>query len=263
MRKSFFLLFSLFLLFGIPAHAKKSETGFLDRSLAIHGTTYKYQVFIPDNWSRNKKWPIILFLHGSGERGEDGLLQTEVGLPAAVRRERSRFPAIIVIPQCRKEVWWLDSPMDDIAIQSLEATQKEFQGDLRRTYLTGLSMGGYGTWALAAKYPGRFAALVPICGGIIRPEDLPSQSPSSVNPYEEAAKKIGSATPIWIFHGSADDSVPVTESQQMTVAMKALGGEVHYTEYPGVGHDSWDNAYAEPDLMTWLLSKSTAAPRKK
>lgn len=263
MLKSFFILLLFCLAAAVPAKAKKIETGFLDRSLTLRGTVYKYQVFVPDNWSPRQKWPVILFLHGSGERGEDGLLQTTVGLPAAVRNDRSRFPAIIVIPQCRKKLWWPEAPMDEVAIQALEAAQKEFHGDPQRSYLTGLSMGGYGTWHLAGKFPGRFAALVPVCGGIIRPEALRSQPSSSVVPYEQAANKIGSTTPVWIFHGDADASVPVTESRKMAAAMKALGGEVHYTEYPGVGHNSWDKAYAEPELMTWLLSKSTKASEKK
>src|SRR3979411_880775 len=101
MRKSLFLFLIFWLAIAVPAKAKKKETGFLDRSLTLRGATYKYQVFVPDNWSSRQKWPIILFLHGSGERGDDGLLQTEVGLPRAVRNDRSRFPAIIVIPQCR------------------------------------------------------------------------------------------------------------------------------------------------------------------
>ena len=258
MPKSVFLFLIFCLGATVPSHAKNAKTGFLDRSLSLRGTTYKYQVFVPDNWSPRQKWPIILFLHGSGERGDDGLLQTEVGLPRAVRLDRSRFPAIIVLPQCRKKFWWTDAPMDEVAIQALEAAQQEFHGDRQRTYLTGLSMGGYGTWHLAGKFPGRFAALVPICGGIIRPEALRGQESFSTKPYDEAVKKMGSGTPVWIFHGGADDTVPVTESQNMAAAMNALGGEVRYTEYPGVGHNSWDKAYAEPDLMTWLLYKSTA-----
>ena len=153
--------------------------------------------------------------------------------------------------------------MDDVAIRALEAAQKEFHGDKQRTYLTGLSMGGYGTWHLAAKYPGRFAALVPICGGLFHPDVLRTNPPESNAPYDNAAKKIGKATPVWIFHGEVDDTVPVTESRKMAEAMKALGGEVHYTEYPGISHNSWDKAYAEPELMTWMFSKSISATSKK
>lgn len=246
-----------------PARAKKTETGFLDRTVTVAGTVYKYQVFVPDNWTSKKKWPVILFLHGAGERGDDGLVQTQVGIGRAIRLDRSRFPAVIVIPQCRKELWWTQSPMDDLAIKALEAAAKEFHGDTQRTYLTGLSMGGYGTWHLAGKYPGRFAAIVPICGGALMPQLSRQQSPDDTKPYTDAASKIGNKTPVWIFHGGADDTVPVAESQRMAAAMKALGGEVHYTEYPGVGHNSWDNAYAEPELMTWMLSKSLTSANAK
>jgi len=255
-RKSILPILLLLLVVASPAFAKKHETGFLDRTVNIAGVTYKYQVFVPDDWTSSKKWPIILFLHGAGERADDGLDQTEVGIGTAIRRYRSRFPAIVVMPQCRKDVHWAQSPMDDVAIAALTQSQKEFHGDPQHTYLTGLSMGGYGTWYLAGKYPHKFAAIVPICGGVLVPEKARAQSPDDTTPYTEAAKKIGPGVPTWIFHGGADPVVPVTESQRMNEAMKALGGEVHYTEYPGVGHDSWVKAYAEPDLITWMLSKS-------
>lgn len=250
------------LLMAAPAEAKKTETGFLDRTVTVAGTEYKYQVFVPDDWTKNKKWPVILFLHGAGERGDDGLIQTEVGIGAAIRRYRDRFPAVIVMPQCRKSVWWSESTMADMAMATLAAAQKEFHGDPARTYLTGLSMGGYGTWYLAGKYPGKFAAIVPICGGILMPDMARAQSADDNAPYTEAAKKIGK-TPVWIFHGGDDPVVPVTESRRMNDAMKALGGEVRFTEYPGVGHNSWEKAYAEADLVTWILSKTTGARPNK
>ena len=123
-------------------------------------------------------------------------------------------------------------------------------------------MGGYGTWYLAANYPGKFAAIAPICGGILRPDESRKQPADDVKPYAEAAQKVGK-TPVWIFHGGDDPVVPVAESQHMAEAIKAVGAEVHYTEYPGVGHNSWEKAYAEPDFMTWLLSKSLNSPRSK
>ena len=244
------------------AEARKTETGFLDRKVSVAGTEYKYQVFVPEDWTKNKKWPVILFLHGAGERSDDGLIQTEVGIGTAIRRYRSRFPAVIVMPQCRKDVWWTESAMADVAIAALAEAQKEFHGDSGRIYLTGLSMGGYGTWYLAGKYPGKFAAIAPICGGILMPDKARAQSPDDNSPYTEAAKKIGK-TPVWIFHGGDDPVVPVTESRRMNEAMKALGGEVHYTEYPGVGHNSWEKAYAEADFISWMLSKTTSAKPKK
>jgi predicted peptidase len=261
--RPFFLFFFLMSLNINPALAKKPDTGFLDRVVNIQGTAYKYQVFLPDTWNPHQKWPIILFLHGAGERGDDGLNQTDVGIGTAIRIDRSRFDAIVVMPQCRKNIWWIQSPMDDLAIQSLDAATKEFHGDPSRTYLTGMSMGGYGSWFIAGKYPKKFAAMIVICGGIRPPENAYKTDPSlaKLTPpdqpqsYANAASKVGKI-PVWIFHGADDDIVPVIESQRMNTAMKALGGEVHYTEYPGVKHVSWDRAYDEPKLFPWLFSKS-------
>jgi predicted peptidase len=242
---------------------RNQATGFLDRTLSLHGVIYKYQVFVPDNWSPKQKWPIILFLHGSGERGDDGLLQTDVGLPHAIRENRSRFPAIVVIPQCLAGRLWIEQEMEEVSLGTLAAASKEFRGDPKRTYLTGLSLGGNGTWTLAREYPGKFAAIVPICGRIVpsanalkdHPELAKSSLPDEPQSYAEVAQKIGK-TPVWIFHGGADDTVPVENSRKMNEALKAAGGNVRYNEYPGVGHNSWDQAYAEPELMTWLLSQS-------
>ena len=255
-RFRFLLILALVVALGSPALARKRETGFLDRTLSIRGVTYKYQVFVPNNWSSNQKWPIILFLHGVGERGTDGLIQTQVGIATAIRNDRSRFPALVVLPQCLKEHRWTDPDMEELSLSALGEASREFKGDPKRTYLTGLSMGSYGSWALAARYPNKFAAVVPICGGILTPDDARKQPDSDRIPYLEAAKKIGTKLPIWVFHGDADPDVPVSESRHMVEALKADGADVHYTEYPGVGHKSWDKAYAEPELMTWLLSKS-------
>ena len=267
LRKLAFLI--LWLPIAVPAQAKNHDTGFLDRTVALQGATYKYQVFVPENWTPHQKWPIVLFLHGAGERGDDGLQQTDVGIGTAIRGDRSRIPAIVVMPQCRKNLWWTEPPMDDIAIAALEGATKEFHGDTRRTYLTGLSMGGYGTWHLAEKYPGRFAALVVICGGIhppaaslkAYPELAKLAPPDEPKSYSDAAARVRK-TPVWIFHGADDDIVPVTESQRMYAAMKEIGAEVHYTEYPGVRHVSWDKAYDEPKLFPWLFSKSLATKPK-
>jgi predicted peptidase len=249
------------LLLAGSTFAKRTETGFLDRMVTIRGSIYKYQVFVPENWSAQRKWPIILFLHGAGERGDDGLLETNVGIGTAIRKDRSRFPALVVMPQCRKGLWWTESSMEEVAIEALAAATKEFHGDLERTYLTGLSMGGYGTWHLAGKYPGRFAAIVPICGGILMADQARQQPESEQTPYVDAARRIGKRTPVWIFHGADDPVVPVSESQRMNEAMKKLGGQVRYTEYAGVQHESWIPAYAEPELMTWMLAKSLTRSR--
>ena len=245
------------------AGARSKETGFLDRAVSLHGSTYKYQVFVPADWSSKKNWPVILFLHGAGERGSDGLLQTDVGLPHAIRLDRSRFPAIVVIPQCPADHLWVQPEMEAMALAALAAASREFKGDPKRTYLTGLSLGGQGTWDLAAKYPGKFAAVVPVCGRVLlsekqrkeHPELAKDAYPEDPKSYAEVAKKIGK-TPVWIFHGGADDTVPVENSRTMNDALKAAGGDLRYTEYPGVGHNSWDKAYTEPQLLPWLFSKS-------
>lgn len=262
-RMRYVLVLALSLILSSAVFARKQETGFLDRAVSVNGTSYKYQVFLPESWSANKKWPIILFLHGAGERGSDGLIQTQVGIATAIRINRSRFPAVVVIPQCVKDGWWTQTEMEAQALAALSAATKEFKGDTKRTYLTGLSMGGYGSWDLAVKYPGKFAAIVPICGGLVLPEGLSKQRPDlaknsyadDAKSYADAAAKIGK-TPIWIFHGGDDPVVPVEGSRKMEAALKAAGGNVQLTVYPGVGHNSWDKAYSEPELMTWMLSKS-------
>jgi predicted peptidase len=138
----------------------------------VSGKTYRYQVFVPYNWDKHKKWPVILFLHGAGERGEDGLLQTDVGLGHAIREQVARFSFVVVMVQCPQESVWTDSEMEEQALAALDRSMKEFHGDSGRIYLTGISMGGYGTWDLAAKYPHRFAAYAPICGGIHGPPNF-------------------------------------------------------------------------------------------
>jgi predicted peptidase len=251
--------------FALTSSARAAETGFLDRTVKIGAENYRYQVYVPRDWNKGRKWPVILFLHGAGERGDDGLVQTEVGIGAAIRRQVDRFPAIVVMPQCRKGQWWTQDAMQEQALKAFEQSVKEFNGDPARFYLTGLSMGGYGTWSIASKHTGKFAALVPICGGIRPPPrvnipDSDKASDPNVDPYAEAARKIGK-TPVWIFHGGADPVVPPDESRKMNEALKAAGGDVKYTEYENVGHNSWDKAYAEPELMKWMLGLSLKAAR--
>jgi predicted peptidase len=258
------LLAALLCMIAVPAAlARKPETGFLDRTVLVNAEIYRYQVYVPQNFNSRKKWPVILFLHGVGERGDDGLLQTDIGIGHAIRKGVSHFPFVVVMPQCRKDKneRWINEPMQAQALAALEQSVKEFHGDRERIYLTGLSMGGYGVWDLAAKYPRKFAAYVPICGGIHGPIKLPDvhvglvDDPNVLDPYAETARRIG-PTPVWIFHGDADDTVPVEESRKMAQALQAAKANVHYTEYPGVGHNAWDKAYAEPELVPWLLAQT-------
>ncbi|MFP5262537.1 MAG: prolyl oligopeptidase family serine peptidase [Blastocatellia bacterium] len=241
------------------SRSRERDMGFLDRTVRVGDDSYRYQVYVPAGWSKKKKWPVILFLHGAGERGDDGLVQTEVGIGTAIRRHAERVPAIVVFPQCLKGRWWPEPQMQAQALKALDEAVKEFNGDSDRVYLTGISMGGYGTWAIAANNPSKFAALAPVCGGVRTPPRvaIPQVTPDAStadDPYKVVARKVG-ATPVWVFHGAADPLVPVTESQKMVEALKASGGNVRYSEYEGVGHNSWDRAYAEPEFFPWLLSQ--------
>jgi predicted peptidase len=235
------------------------ETGFLDRTLVSEGETYRYQVYVPSGWTPAHAWPVILFLHGAGERGQDGLIQTEVGVGSAIRRFPDRYPAVVVMPQCRTGAWWNHMPMQTMALAALDRAVKEWNGDARRLYLTGLSMGGYGTWAIAARLPGKFAALAPICGGVSK-RDLPAGTTvpfpgdGTPDPFKVVAQAVGK-TPVWVFHGAKDPTVMVSESRNMVEALKAAAGDVKYTEYPEAGHDSWTAAYRERDFPAWLLAQ--------
>ena len=253
-------LFSI-VMFGAVSASARVQTGFLDRTISVSGKSYRYQVYVPADFRSKKSWPVILFLHGAGERGSDGLLQTDVGIGHAIRHDASRFPFIVVFPQCLKDTIWAEPDMEAQALATLDASIKEFHGDRKHVYLTGLSMGGYGTWELATRHPGRFAAIVPICGGVQPQKHWPQlhvtlvDDPKVTDPFAEIAHRLG-ATPVWIFHGDADPLVPVEQSRHMAEALKAARADYKYTEYPGVEHNSWDKAYAEPELVPWLLSKS-------
>lgn len=231
------------------------DHGFVDKSIEIDGEKFLYQVFVPYDWTSVEEWPVVLYLHGRGESGSDGKAQASIGIAAAVRRNPSQFPAVVVMPQCRRGAAWNDPRMEQLAFGVLDRAIRDYNGDPQRVYLSGLSMGGYGTFYFGGKYPDRFAALVPVCGGIVPPNRSGLRSSDGAgDPYAEAARKIG-RTPIWIFHGAADPVVPVSESRKMVDALKALGNSVKYTEYPGVGHNSWDRAYSEQGLIGWMLSQ--------
>ncbi|HJT78539.1 MAG TPA: prolyl oligopeptidase family serine peptidase [Gemmataceae bacterium] len=234
------VLFCAFLVLGMArarAAGKGGEHGFLDRVYKdADGKEAKYVLFVPHAYKGDKPYPVILFLHGSGESGTDGHRQAEVGIGPAIRKREQMFPFITVFPQSQKRTWRADSADAKRALAILEEVQKQYRTDPKRVYLTGLSMGGYGTWSLAAKYPDRWAAIAPICGG-----GDPKQA--------DRMKDI----PCWCFHGGADPVVPVRLAHDMMKALWDAGGHPNYTEYPGVGHNSWDKAYATDDLYEWFL----------
>ncbi len=250
------------LIFALLAavNGQKTETGFLDRAVAVGVVEYRYQVFVPRSFNRRERWPVILALHGGGEYGSDGLRQTSVGLAPAIRRNVDRFPAIVIFPQAKADGqpgWQLDG--GKAAIAALHRTIKEFRGDPKRVVLTGLSAGGNGSWYLASHYPDRFAAVVVVCGfvsefrGRASAVLYPALSPDA-DPYAAIAARVRSL-PIWIFHGDADDVVRPEESRRMYAALKKLGAEVTYTEIPKANHNAWDPAYSRADLIEWMLKQ--------
>lgn len=239
----------------MPPH----ETGFLIRSVTLRGTAYPYTVYVPRAFDKSKRWPVILFLHGSGERGADGLKSTQIGVAAAIRANPDRVQAIAVFPQAPADSRWLGDPAD-AAMAALEESIAEFHGDRSRLYLIGLSMGGYGTWHLALAHPDTFAALVVVCGGLLPHATTTAvqQSPltmGSGDPYAFTAHALRHL-PIRMFHGDADPVIPVTESRQMAEALKSEGADATLVEFAGVGHNSWDRAFGDAELWQWLFRQS-------
>lgn len=251
------LIFFCAAFFGCQT-AQMCETGFLSRSLTIGRAEYRYVVYVPRDYDSSRTWPVILFLHGSGERGTDGWRQTIHGVANTIRFEPARVPAIVVFPQAPPETRWLDEPAD-AAMLALDRTIAEFHGDESRVYITGLSMGGYGTLHLAMAHPNRFAAAVVVCGGLLPHPSTTAvrQSPLTTggDPYAITASKLRNL-PIWFFHGTDDTVIPVDESRHLVEELHRAGAaDVHYTEYPGVGHGAWDHAYGEAAMWTWLFSQ--------
>ncbi|MFC4809615.1 alpha/beta fold hydrolase [Paenibacillus sp. GCM10023250] len=194
-----------------------------------------YLLHLPDGYEQEaaKRWPLILFLHGSGERGDNVERVAVHGIPKLARQQPD-FPFIAVSPQCPEDSFW-GAEMDAL-IPLLDEIMARYHVDTTRVYLTGLSMGGYGAWQLGAAHPDRFAAVVPICGG---------GNPQRVEPLKE--------TPVWVFHGAQDNVVPLSESEKMVEALQTIGGNVKLTVYPEAEHDSWTETYANPELYEWLL----------
>ncbi len=247
------------LLVSACATSPAPSTGaFVQRTLELDGRSHAYRVFVPAAGHRRGEPPVILFLHGSGERGDDGDKPTRVGLGPYLRQHASDFPALVVFPQAAEGTEWSDGA--PIALAALEAATREFGGDRARTYLTGISMGGYGTWELALAEPGRFAALVPVCGGMTppypgRPTLRVYAVAGAADPYAATAQRL-SAIPTWIFHGARDDLVRPEQSRRMYAALQAAGApDVRYTEFPDANHNSWDPAYATPALWAWLFAQ--------
>lgn len=199
-----------------------------------------------------KRWPLMLFLHGAGERGTD-VQRVAIHGPMRLVKQGTNFPFIVVAPLCPTGERW----QNDSLLRLLDAVTAKFAVDMNRVYLTGLSMGGYGTWNLGVTYPERFAAIAPICGGGLVLDVLLSGYGKPSNPLQ--------ALPVWAFHGAKDNVVPLEESERMVSAMKRTGAKnVKLTVYPEADHNSWTVTYDNPEFYQWMLSHSlTDAGRGK
>ncbi len=215
---------------------------------------FRYRLLRPEPLPADGRHPLVLFLHGAGERGSDNLKQLKY-LPTWLAEPalRRRHPCFVLAPQCRMDERWVDvswadghstpqaaAPTADLAaaVAALEDVLAREPVDPSRIYLTGLSMGGFGTWDLAARMPERFAAILPVCGG----------------GDERVAARIA-RLPTWCFHGDADRAVPVERSRIMIGAVQAAGGRPIYSELAGVGHDSWTPAYRDAFVLDWLFAQ--------
>ena len=238
-----FLILASFLIGCTQTEKSEMKSSLLERD-GQHSHTFEktitktlscnYLLFLPESYGQEKKnWPLILFLHGAGERGSD-IEKVKVHGPPKIVQTKKDFPFIVVSPQCPEDEWWTDKT--EVLINLLDEIVAHYDVDTERIYLTGLSMGGYGSWALASQYPDRFAAVAPICGG-----------------GDPILARTLKDVPIWAFHGAKDSVVPVEESKRLVEAVNARGGNAKLTIYPDANHDSWTETYNNPKLYDWLL----------
>lgn len=228
---------SLALLLSFQCMAMEQKEERIEARIEGETRSLDYLIALPKGYDKDgDAVPLILFLHGAGERGKNLNQLKKHGPPKMVEKGHD-FGAIVVSPQCPAGTWWTSHT--DILSALLDKIEREHNVDKDRIYVTGLSMGGYGTFALAAKEPERFAAAVPICGG-----GTPKQA--------KALTKL----PMWVFHGDADKVIPVDESKRMVKAINKHDGEnAKLTIYKGVGHNSWDKAYGDKTMWKWMLAQ--------
>lgn len=243
--KPVLLLFSLLALSMIsncattsrPVTKEGGQTSHRFRQKITRTVTLNYLLYLPADYEvGNKNYPLILFLHGAGERGDDLELVKIHGIPKIVEQQKD-FPFIAISPQCPADRWWVDPWLLEALNGLLDEIVQNYRVDTNRIYLTGLSMGGFGTWALAIAHPERFAAIAPICGG-----GMPWM-----------AYRIKDV-PVWAFHGAQDPVVPLQRTEEMVDALKRLNAPVKLTVYPDAGHDSWSQTYSNPELYQWFLA---------
>ncbi len=217
------------------------------------GEMLPYRLLKPLHYDASHAYPLVVFLHGMGERGSDNVSQLAIGVSEFLASDAAmqRFPAVVIVPQCpngedSNEASWSNwtpgapaiTKPTRLVLQTVEAARKEFAIDSDRMYIGGLSMGAFGTWNVIEEYPDLFAAAFPICGG-----------------GDPAKAERIARLPLWVFHGAKDETVPPQRSREMVRAIQQAGGHPGYSEYPDVGHDSWANAFEEPRLLSWLFSQ--------
>jgi predicted peptidase len=241
----------LFIAFSFVANGQFEKNSFM----VAEGKVLPYQILYPKDYKPSKKYPLLVVLHGAGERGDDNEAQMKYGKNVFLDSlNRINYPAIVIFPQCPKDSYWSSvkinrstTPTSFIfdysvpinwPLQAVLDLVKSIKHDKNRTYIMGLSMGGMGTMEAISRNPKMFAAASPICGGA----DL-----SYVPQY---VKRV----PLWVHHGDVDIVVPVRHSRELVKAVQDQGVEVKYSEYPGVNHNSWDNAFKQPDLLSWIFS---------
>jgi predicted peptidase len=244
----------LLLLMSSSLVAADNRDRFVARTFSDGDFKLPYRLLMPKNYDAKEKYPLVIFLHGAGERGDDNQKQLLHGMNDFGSDEiMGKYPCFVIAPQCPAGQRWVEvdwsakahtlpekpSPALAATLNAVAALRQEFAIDTKRIYLTGLSMGGYGVWDALARRPELFAAAVPICGG-----------------GDPALAKQMQNVPIWAFHGADDKAVPVERSRQMIDALKAAGAQPKYTEYPGVGHNSWTQTYADPALYKWLFAQA-------
>ncbi len=210
-----------------PASAKQTP----QKLTAQTDVSLDYLLYLPENYAEQEKWPLVVFLHGSGERGSD-LEKVKIHGPPKLVAAGKKFPFILVSPQCPANERWQTVVLDAL----LTDLEKRLKVDSHRIYLTGLSMGGQGVWMWAARSPQRFAAIAPVCGR-----------------SDRGAGKVLAKVPAWVFHGAKDTAVPLKQSEQIVSVIRKHGGDPKFTIYPEAGHDSWTETYNNPALYEWLL----------
>lgn len=218
------------------------NTGFTVRASTGAAGVHKYSVFIPRDYTPSKQYPTIVFLHGIGESGSDGIGSTKVGLGPRIAKLNGNFPFIAIFPQTGWD--WTSKESDDIMMDAIKDVQSAYSVDKDRISVTGMSSGGKGVWALGSRHLDTFAALVPM-GGYA---------------YDDAIEPLAkSRIPIWALHNSGDFIVPVGGTRKMNKEISAKGGNIKYQEFDAVGHNCWDAAYDSGDLFTWLQNQRKSA----